>query len=62
MSGKLRDRVNSIQTGLANVGLPTERLTTSQLIELFYSVYNPKTSQEQKLPGLPDMNVKEYIL
>ena len=62
MSGKLRDRVNSIQTGLANVGLPTERLTTSQLIELFYSVYNPKTSQEQKLPGLPDMNVKDYVL
>lgn len=62
MSGKLRDRVNTVQTGLANVGLPTERLTTLQLIELFYSVYNPKTSQEQKLPGFEGMNVKDYIL
>jgi len=61
-SGKLRDRVNVVQTGLANVGLPTERLTTSQLIELFYNVYNPKTSQEQKLPGISDMSAKDYVL
>jgi len=49
---KLRDRVNIVKAGLANVGCPAERLTTMELIELFYSVYNPKTSQEQKLPGV----------
>ena len=59
---KLRDRVNIVKAGLANVGCPAERLTTMELIELFYSVYNPKTSQEQKLPGVGEMNLKEYIL
>lgn len=59
---KLRDRVNIVKAGLANVGCPAERLTTQELIELFYSVYNPKTSQEQKLPGAGEMNLKEYIL
>lgn len=61
-SMQLRDRVNLVKAGLANVGCPCERLTTMELIDLFYSVYNPKTSQEQKLPGIGDMNLKEYIL
>ncbi|MBM3231314.1 TraC family protein, partial [Candidatus Peregrinibacteria bacterium] len=47
---KLKDRVNLVDTGLRNIGLQTRRLTTSDLIELYYEIYNPKTSQEQKLP------------
>ncbi|HLD08228.1 MAG TPA: hypothetical protein VJB60_04140 [Candidatus Peribacterales bacterium] len=62
LSTTLRDRVNLVKTGLANVGCPSERLKTPELIDLYYTVYNPKTSQEQKLPGVEGMNVKEYIL
>ena len=62
MNEKLRDRVNIVTAGLENVGLPCERLTTMQIIELFYNIYNPKTSQEQKLPGLEDLGAKEYVL
>lgn len=62
MSQQLKDRVNLVKAGLANIGCPAERLTTAELIELFYQVYNPKTSQEQKLPGLGDMGLKEYVL
>jgi hypothetical protein len=59
---KLRDRVNMVGTGLENIGLTTERLKTSELIELFYNVFNPKTSQEQKI-GDPDaLNTKDYVL
>ncbi len=46
----LKDRVNLVQAGLQNIGLLSQRLGTRELIELFYDIYNPKTSQEQKLP------------
>ena len=62
ISATLKDRVNIVQTGLEGLGVVVERLNTMQLIELFYNVYNPKTSQDQKLPGMDDMNVKDYVL
>lgn len=46
----LNDRVNLVQAGLQNIGLVSRRLTTHELIELYYQIYNPQTSQEQKLP------------
>lgn len=48
---KLKDRVQQVQSGLHNVGLTSKRLGTHELIELFYQIYNPRTSQEQKLKG-----------
>ena len=54
---KLKERVNMVETGLRNIGLTTRRLRTMELIELYYKVYNPSTSQEQKLPA--DLNVSE---
>ena len=47
----LKDRVAMVQSGLENVGLLSKRLSTHELIELYYKIYNPKTSQEQKLPA-----------
>ncbi|MDA1292403.1 MAG: hypothetical protein O3A81_01340 [bacterium] len=47
---KLKDRVNLVDSGLRNIGLSTRRLTTMELIEMYYEIYNPTTSQEQKLP------------
>ncbi len=48
-AGKLNERVNLVESGLHNVGLRTRRLQTMELIELYYKIYNPKTSQEQKI-------------
>lgn len=50
-SVQLKDRVQQVQAGLHNVGLNSRRLTTQELIELYYQIYNPKASQEQKLKG-----------
>ncbi|MBI3331819.1 TraC family protein [Candidatus Peregrinibacteria bacterium] len=50
-SKQLKDRVNLVTTGLENIGLTSHRLSTHELIELYYQIYNPQTSQEQKLPG-----------
>lgn len=46
----LMERVNLVQVGLENIGLTSKRLETHDLIELYYQIFNPKTSQEQKLP------------
>lgn len=60
---KLRERVELIETGLVNIGLHTHRLTTRELIELFYQIYNPQTCYSQKLPeDLELLNTKEDML
>ena len=58
----LNDRVSLVQAGLTSVGLPSERLKTGELIELYYQIYNPLTSREQKLSDLGVMGVKDYVL
>lgn len=59
-AAKLKERVNLVESGLHNVGLRTRRLSTMELIELYYKIYNPKTSQEQKLPQ--DLNTSGSYL
>ena len=61
-SRALLDRVNLVTTGLENIGLKCNRLTTHGLIELYYQIYNPKTSQEQKLPPEEKMHVEKTVL
>lgn len=58
----LRDRINLIEAGLNNIGLQTRRLLTRELIELYYHIYNPSTSQEEKLSKIPDLNTAELVL
>ncbi len=53
----LRDRVTLIQSGLENVGINMKRLTTQELATLFYEIYNPGTSQKQKLKSKEEMNI-----
>jgi hypothetical protein len=60
----LQERVNLVQTGLENIGLQSKRLETQELIQLFYEIYNPGTSQEQKLPqgSLQQLNFAKNVL
>ncbi len=48
-SRELRERVTLVQTGIENIGLQSKRLTTHELVQLYYGIYNPRTSEEQKL-------------
>lgn len=48
---QLTERTELVQSGLANIGLRSNRLTTEELIKLYYNVLNPKTSNEQRLPN-----------
>lgn len=47
---QLSERVELVLSGLTNIGLRARRLETRELIELLYKVYNPKTSQLEKIP------------
>lgn len=42
-------RLGNIQGALNSMGLESVILDTQSLIELYYNIYNPKTSQNQKL-------------
>lgn len=55
---QLNQRVNVVKTGLENCGLHVEELNTQQLIELFYEVYNPLTSRNQKITELDKMDIE----
>lgn len=47
---QLNERMELVQTGLSNIGLHTKRMNTRELVEMFYQIYNPQTSQHQKIP------------
>lgn len=49
-SKELYERVELVQTGLLNIGLHSKRLNTRELLELYYQIYNPTTSQREKIP------------
>lgn len=51
-------RINVTQSGLVNCGINTEQLTTENIIELFYNVYNPQISRTEKLRNLEDMSIE----
>lgn len=52
-------RVNVVKTGLEQVGLSVEELSTHKLIELFYKIYNPGLSREQKIDELDTDELEE---
>ncbi len=54
----LTERVDLVQAGLTTIGLRAKRLSTRDLLELYYQIYNPKTSQHEKIP----MNLEELKL
>lgn len=55
----LDQRMHVVKSGLENMGLSSEQLTTYQLVELFYQSYNPKTSQVQKMKGIDQLSVEQ---
>lgn len=46
---ELEQRVQVIQSGLGSIGIRTALLSTQQIIELLYAVYNPEEAAKEKL-------------
>ncbi|MDD5341372.1 MAG: TraC family protein [Patescibacteria group bacterium] len=55
---ELDQRVANIQSSLNSMGLDSATLDTQGLIELFYNIYNPKTSQNQRLRDVSQLGVE----
>lgn len=53
----LIQRINTVKSGLENCGLKVTQLTTPELVELFYGIYNPKTSRNSKLKDLEKLAI-----
>jgi hypothetical protein len=49
---KLMSRVDVVLQGLNSVGLRCSTLATKDLLELYYTSYNPDTAQNQKLADI----------
>lgn len=49
LSKGLSQRILTIQSGLENLGLKVNQLTTQELIELFYNTYNPVVARNEKI-------------
>jgi hypothetical protein len=54
----LNQRVNTVKIGLENCGLKAEQLSTKELIELYYNIYNPTLSRYQKGTRIDELNIK----
>lgn len=53
----LNQRVLTVRDGLSRCSLNSERLSTEQIIELFFSSYNPRAAQHQKVNDLSQLNI-----
>jgi hypothetical protein len=54
----LTERLNTVKSGLEACHLRVAQLTTPQLIELFYQIYNPGTAHNEKLEDLSKIDVE----
>lgn len=52
---QLMQRVEALASGLGGVGLRAATLNSEELVELFYSIYNPSTSSKQRLVNVDEL-------
>jgi hypothetical protein len=56
---QLMQRVNQVAIGLQAFGLRLAVLKTQELLELYYTAYNPLTSRNQRLRNVGQLEVRE---
>lgn len=54
----LMQRTSVIISGLENCGLKVSQLSTSELIALFYQIYNPITARNEKIEDTSGLNLQ----
>jgi hypothetical protein len=52
---ELEHRVQVIQSGLGSIGIRTALLSTQQIIELIYGVYNPEEASKEKITAAEEL-------
>ncbi len=59
MHKNLLERVSSVIAGLEGCNLRVAQLSTSNLIELFYQIYNPFTARNEKIEDLNKVDIQD---
>ncbi len=54
----LNQRLSAIRIGLENCGLKVDEVTTKELIELFYGVYNPTMARIEKVKDVEQLSIQ----
>ena len=57
---ELDQRVEHVNMNLGSMGLTSVRLDTQGLIELYYNIYNPSSSEVQKLADMRKLRIEEF--
>lgn len=57
---QLLQRANQAATGLSSMGLRVVPLNTEELLELYYTMYNPATSRNTRLRATGQLKVAEF--
>lgn len=57
---QLFQRAEQIASGLSGMGLRVVPLNTEELLELYYTMYNPATSRNQRLREVGNLRVQEF--
>ena len=58
LNKNLTQRVSTVKAGLEGCNLRVAQLTTPQLVELFYGIYNPETARNEKVEDLSKIDVE----
>lgn len=57
---QLFQRAEQVAAGLSGMGLRIVPLSTGELLELYYTMYNPSTSRNQRLRDVGQLQVQEF--
>ena len=55
---QLQQRVNHVKNGLSGIGIRMVPLDTAELIELYYTLYNPEATHEKKLADMDKLDIQ----
>lgn len=61
LRSQLLQRVSHVQTALSGIGVRMVQLNTQEIIELFYTLYNPEAIHEKKLADPSELDLHQEL-
>lgn len=55
---KLTEKANIVANGLGGLGIHCQQLTTEEIIEVFYAIYNPDESTKQRISNVDEIDAQ----
>lgn len=55
---KLTEKANIVANGLGGLGIHCQQLTTEEIVEVFYAIYNPDESTKQRITNVDEIDAQ----